>query len=140
MRILKKITAMALAATVAAGAIGTSVDAVVAEQKKWNVSHINVPGAPSIVNYTYVEMVASQDKYRAVVTGMTRLANATVTVESGSEHKMSDTPLVFTATNIPQTWTLKEGSLSNPVQYKITAFTTIRDRLDASGYIERYTS
>ncbi len=64
----------------------------------------------------------------------------TITVESGSEHKMSDTPLVFTATNIPQTWTLKEGSLSNPVQYKITAFTTIRDRLDASGYIERYTS
>lgn len=133
-KIIKKITATA-AAIIALGAFGLSASAN--ETKTWSVTHINTPGAPSIVNYEEVEMVSARYvTYCAMAQTMTDLASREVTITSNT-HSMSRTIRINTP-NKEQEWTLLyTGDFDNKVVYKVTGSTTDREIFRASGYITR---
>ena len=134
MKIFKKITALAMAA-VTAGTLSLSASAAGVEHKDWSVAHVNVPGAPSILNYTTVDMVASTDTYFAMAEHMTDLVSREVTIESTTNY-MNRT-IEFNAAGKEQAWKLLQGAWGDPVTYKIKAHTNESAVLAADGYIER---
>ena len=133
MKIFKKITALAMAA-VAASALSLSA-AAEGEHRDWSVAHVNTLGAPSILNYTTVYMMASRDTYYAMAEHMTDLVSRKVTITSDTNQMSRN--IEFNATGREQSWRLLSGDFNEDVTYTITAHTNETAILAASGYIER---
>lgn len=134
-KLFKRITTTAMAAIITSSALATYANAAY-EEKPFHTIYVNSQSyIPSEVNYgATFSLVASNDRYYAKLTNISRMANASVTITSPS-HSMSKT-VVFTQTEIPISWEITTDSRKN-VTYNAKGYTSVYGTMSADGIVWR---